>query len=289
MLTARPARGHRRPAVANPPGRGYRTPVARSKRSSLRSERAATTPCAAERALRRRDDRRATCSQSGSMRAGRNPPRSGITRSGRANPGLPPRDLPEEGRHERDGVVVRSLPVPLTGPALRAGVDTPMSRRADDRDSRSGRRCERGVLCSAPGPTARRRGHPRRRSSGRCRRVDRVGGAQGIAAMASGTEPSVRRRIVVREAPESPRPARGGVERLARPSSFAGPRSRRGRRRDHAVEFAAIARRQIEQGPTAGGLVTWSEDAATDHRSGGKDRGQRGAARHHRSEYGRYS
>jgi histidinol dehydrogenase len=179
--------------------------------------------------------------------------------------------LPAEGRHERDGVVIRALHRPVDRAGLYVpGAATPListvlmtaipARVAGVPEV---------VLCTAPGPDGRvADGILAAAALAGVDEVYRVGGAQAIAAMAYGTE-SIRPVDVIvgpggaRVAQAKREVASSGL--VGVPSSFAGP-SEVVVVADETtpVDFAAIDLIvQIEHGPDGlAWLVTWSEEAA---------------------------
>lgn len=179
--------------------------------------------------------------------------------------------LPEEDRHEREGVVVRSLHRPVdragvyvpgsTTPLVSTVLMTAIPARVAG--------VPEVVLCSAPGPDGHvAEGILAAAALAGVDEVYRVGGAQAIASMAYGTD--TIRPVDVIVGPGGARVAQAKREVASTglvgvPSSFAGP-SEVVVVADETtpVEFAAIDLVvQIEHGPDGlAWLVTWSEDAA---------------------------
>ena len=187
-----------------------------------------------------------------------------------------------EGRHERDGVVVRELrrPVDRAGayvPGGRAGYPSTVLMTAIP--ARVAGVAE-VVLCVPPGPDGA--GRPATLAAAALAGVDevyRIGGAQAMGAMAYGTEidPPGRRHRRPRQRLRGPGQAggggRGGGGRARRPSP-ARPRWSWSPTTPRPSTWAAIdVIVQAEHGPDGlAWLVTWDEavaDAVTDGRRPG--------------------
>ena len=179
--------------------------------------------------------------------------------------------LPAEGRHERDGVVIRGLnrPVDRAGLYVPAGVAPLISTVLMTSIPARVAGVPEVVLCSAPGADGRiSDGILAAAALAGVDEVYRVGGAQAIAAMAYGTE--TIRPVDVIVGPGNVYVSQAKREVAAAglvgvPSSFPGP-SEVVVVADETtpVDPAAIDLIvQIEHGPDGlAWLVTWSEEAA---------------------------
>ena len=180
--------------------------------------------------------------------------------------------LQPDGRHERNGVVVRELrrPVDRAGLYVPGGLAPLASSVLMTAAPARAAGVPEVVMCSPPGPDGRL--SPAIRAAAAIAGVDevyRVGGAQAVAAMAYGTESVASVDVIVgpgnRYVAIAERIVAGeGV--VGVPRAFTGPSEVAVVADDTTpVEFAAIDLVvQAEHGPDGlSYLITWSEEAAT--------------------------